>query len=169
MTSSTNVNCRRHRYVCEPKALTGSTKTVSSQVFHPGCGTHGQTKLPVYRAGAKSSVSLQSNTVNPAFRLMEAGSTARCAQGMSGRGRWKKQKPFCNGADKGDIISRPRKRADSNWSLVTRKLVETSQEEMTNEHRAICVCILRQDDSLGTDRLEERRVGKEGRSRWSPY
>ena len=57
-------------------------------------------------------MSLQSNTVNSAFRLTKAGSTARCAQGMSGRGRWKKQKPFCNGADKGDIISRPRKRAD---------------------------------------------------------
>lgn len=57
-------------------------------------------------------MSLQSNTVNPAFRLTEAGVTARCAEGMPGRGRWKKRKPLCNGADKGRQMPLPRKRAD---------------------------------------------------------
>lgn len=57
-------------------------------------------------------MSLQSNTVNPVFRLTEASVTARCAEGMPGRGGWKKQKPCCNGTDKRSDIPRPRKRAE---------------------------------------------------------
>ena len=57
-------------------------------------------------------MSLQSNTVNPVFRLTEAGVTARFAEGMPGRGSWKKRKPLCNGADTGCNMLRLRKRAD---------------------------------------------------------
>jgi len=57
-------------------------------------------------------VSLQSNTANPVFRLSEAGAAARCAEGMPGRGSWEKRKLLRNGADTGDNIARPRKRAD---------------------------------------------------------
>ena len=48
----------------------------------------------------------------------------------------------------------------SSRSFVTRKLAEPSQEEMANERGAIHVCILRQDERMGTDGLAqcERQV-----------
>jgi len=39
----------------------------------------------------------------------------------------------------------------SSGSFVTKELVEPSQEEIANERRAIGVCILRQNERLGTD------------------
>ena len=112
MTCSTNVNCRRHRYVCEPKMLTGSNQNGVQPGVPAGWWNTRTKRLSVYKARAKSFVSLQSNTVNPVFRLAEAGVTARCAEGVPGRGGWKKRKPFCNGTDTGCDITRPRKRAD---------------------------------------------------------
>lgn len=112
MTSSIDVNCYRHRYFCEPKTLTGSNQNGKQPGVPSGWWNTRTERLPVYKAGAKSSVSLQSNTVNPAFRLSEAGVTARCADEIPGRGGWKKQKPLCNGANKRCDIPQPRKRAD---------------------------------------------------------
>ena len=112
MTSSTKVNCYRHRYFCEPKTLTGSNQNGMQPGVPAGWWNTRTERLPVYEAGAKSSVSLQSNTINPESRLHEAGATARYAVGMPGRGGWKKQKSLCNGVNKRCDIPRPRKRAD---------------------------------------------------------
>jgi hypothetical protein len=62
-------------------------------------------------------MSSQSNIVNPTFRPSPAnrswaGASARNANGMAGRGSWKKRKPLCNGADKSWNITPPCKRAD---------------------------------------------------------
>jgi hypothetical protein len=39
--------------------------------------------------------------VNPTFRLtVKAGESARNADGMAGRGCWKKRRLFCNGMDR---------------------------------------------------------------------
>lgn len=111
-TSSTKVNCRRHRYVCEPKTLTGSNQNGVQPGVPSGWRNTRTNKAAGVKAGAKSSVSLQSNTANPVFRLWEAGVTARCAEGLPGRGGWKKRRLLNNRADKGCNMSRPRKRAD---------------------------------------------------------
>jgi hypothetical protein len=52
------------------------------------------------------------NIVNPSSRLVEEGVIARCAEGMPGRGCWKKRMPFGNRADRGCDITLPCKRAD---------------------------------------------------------
>jgi len=58
-------------------------------------------------------MSSQPNIANLTFRLpLEAGASARNADGMAGRGCWKKQKPPCNGVDKDCNIVPPCKRAD---------------------------------------------------------
>jgi hypothetical protein len=97
----------------EPKMLTGSGQKARSRLFHCTHGTHGYSRLPVWHAGANSFVSLQLNITNPTFRLrVEAGASARNADGMAGRGCWKKQRPLCNGADRDCNIVPPCKQAD---------------------------------------------------------
>lgn len=96
----------------EPKTLTGSSQNRRAV----GCltmtwGTRTQMTAGV-RTGAKSFVSSYRNVINPPFRLPEAGVIARCAVGMSGRGCWRKRKPFGNGTDRGCNIALPCKRAD---------------------------------------------------------
>jgi hypothetical protein len=84
-------------------------------------GAHGHSRLPVWQAGTKSSVSLHLKIVNPSSRpavLRWAGAPARDADGVAGRGCRKKRTPFCNGTDRGCNIALPRKRAD--FRLVTR-------------------------------------------------
>lgn len=83
-----------------------------SRSFHYPLGTRGQTRLPVYQAGANSSMLLGRNMVNLTFRLTEAGVVARPAVGMTGRGNWRKQTPFGNRTDRSCHITPPRKRAD---------------------------------------------------------
>ena len=41
MTCPTQVNCRRHRNVEEPKTLTGSSQKVRSRMLHLRYGAHG--------------------------------------------------------------------------------------------------------------------------------
>ncbi len=97
----------------EPKMLTGSGQKARNRLFHCKHGTHGHSRLPVWYAGANSFVSLETNIVNPTFRLgCGAGASARNADGMAGRGCWKKRRPLCNGADRGCNITPPCKRAD---------------------------------------------------------
>jgi hypothetical protein len=55
-------------------------------------------------------MSLQSNTVNPTFRLMEAGALQGALLEWRAEERWRKRRPLCNGADRGEAL--PRKRAD---------------------------------------------------------
>jgi hypothetical protein len=61
-------------------------------------------------------MSLQSHLINLTFRLpVKAGASARNAEGVAGRGNWKKPMPFCNGADRDCNIVLPCKRADFQW------------------------------------------------------
>jgi hypothetical protein len=96
--------------------LTGSSQNRQrSRLFHRTFGTRGHSRLPVWKAGANSFVSLETNIVNPTSRLVfGAGASARNADEMAGRGNWRKPKPLCNGADRSDITP-PRKRADFQW------------------------------------------------------
>ena len=113
MKCPTQVNCRRHRHLQEPKTLTGSDQNgMQSGAPFQVWGHTDARRLPVYRAGAYSFVSSQSNTVNPALRLLEAGVPARGAVAMAGRGSWRKQRPSCNGADRSCNMIPPCKRAD---------------------------------------------------------
>ena len=53
------------------------------------------------KAGAKSSLSLNQNMVTPQTSLENRGKRlARVADRSTGIGCWKKQRPFCNGADR---------------------------------------------------------------------
>jgi hypothetical protein len=90
-----------------------------SRLSHRTRGTHGHSRLPVWKAGANSFVSFKPNIVNPTSRLgTEAGASARIADGVTGRGGWRKRRPLCNGADRGCNIIPPCKRAD--FQLVVR-------------------------------------------------
>jgi hypothetical protein len=97
--------------------LTGSGQNrQSSRLFHRTLGTHGHFRLPVWKAGANLFVSLKPNIVNPTSRLIfEAGASVRNADGMAGRGNWRKRRPLCNGADRSCNITSPCKRADFQW------------------------------------------------------
>ena len=93
MKCPTQVNCRRHRHLQEPKTLTGSDQNgMQSGAPFQVWGHTDKRRLPVYRTGANSFVSSQSNTVNPALRLLEAGVPARGAVAMAGRGTLEKAK-----------------------------------------------------------------------------
>jgi hypothetical protein len=53
------------------------------------------------KAGAKSFVSLNQNMVTPQASSGNRGKRlVRVADRFVGRGCWKKQRPFCNGADR---------------------------------------------------------------------
>jgi hypothetical protein len=100
--------------------LTGSGQNRQcSRLFPRTLGAHGHSRLPVWKAGTDSFMSLKPNIVNPTFRPgCGAGAYVRNADGMAGRGDWKKRKPFCNGADRDCNIIPPCKRAD--FQLVVR-------------------------------------------------
>ena len=67
---------------------------------------------PVWKQGLTHRGFVDRKKLNPPFRLWEASEAARLAHGMSGRGCWRKRRPFCNGTDRGCNITSPRKRAD---------------------------------------------------------
>jgi len=95
------------------RTLTGSGQKATQSAASPGIWGTRTIRLPACKAGASSFVSSQRNRINPAFRLdREAGVTARCADGVTGRGCWRKQMPSCNGADRGGSIAPLRKQAD---------------------------------------------------------
>ena len=53
------------------------------------------------KAGAKSFVSLNRNMETPLASPEDRGKRlVRVADGLAGKGCWKKQRPLCNGADK---------------------------------------------------------------------
>jgi len=96
----------------EPKALTGSNQKVRQSAAPLSILGHADIQTAGVKAGAKSFASSEQNTVNQSFRLNEAGSTVRSAEGVTGRGCWRKPKPPGNQADRGCNITPPRKRAD---------------------------------------------------------
>lgn len=104
----------------EPKMLSGSGQNRRrSRMLHRTLGAHGHSRLPVWKAGANSFVSMKLNIVNPTSRpVFEAGASARNAEEVAGRGGWRKRRPFCNGADRSWNITPPCKRAD--FQLVVR-------------------------------------------------
>ena len=117
MKCSTQVNCPRYRELRRAKdadrlcpkgdAVRGSSAWLG----------HTDTKTAGAEAGANSSMSSQPNIVNPTFRpapadRSRAGASARNADGMAGRGCWKKPMPLCNGTDRSWNITPPCKRAD---------------------------------------------------------
>ena len=114
MTCPTQVNCFRHRNNQRAKdADRLRPKRQRSRRLRPTTEAHGHSRLPVYVTGANSSVSVQSNLVNPTFRPgTGAGASARHADGVAGRGNWKKRTPLGNRADRSCNITPPRKRAD---------------------------------------------------------
>jgi hypothetical protein len=95
----------------EPKTLTGSGQKARSRLPHRDLG-HTNMMTAGAKIGANSFVSSERNRINPSSRLVEAGGIARYADGMPGRGRWKKRTPFCNGTDRSCNITPPCKRAD---------------------------------------------------------
>src|SRR6185295_1670903 len=86
-------------------------KRQSSRLPHVALGAHGTSRTAGEETGATSFMLLERNTVNPTTRLIEAGVAARRADGLAGRGCWRKQRPSGNRTDRDATIS-PRKRAD---------------------------------------------------------
>ena len=114
MKCPTQVNCQRHRKVRRAKdADRLEPKRQCSQVLQP-CTRSTRTKQAAgVEAGAASFMSSQPNVVNPTSCLpVKAGATARSAEGMAGRGCWRKRMPLCNGTDRSWNITPPCKRAD---------------------------------------------------------
>jgi hypothetical protein len=114
MKCPTQVNCRRHRKLQRAKdADRLKPNGNAARVLQP-CKRSTRTKQAAgVEAGADSFMSSQPNIVNPTFRLpVEAGASARNADGMAGRGGWRKQRPFSNGTDRSCNMTPPCKRAD---------------------------------------------------------
>ena len=113
MTGPTQVNCSGHRKIQRAKdADRLKPKGNAASVLQPYDWSTRTTTAAGVKAGAKSFMSWQSNIATLTFRLpVEAGVAARNADGMAGRGCWKKQRPFCNGTDRGSNIALPCKRA----------------------------------------------------------
>ena len=114
MKCPTQVNCHRHRKIQRAKdADRLKPNGNAARVLQP-CKRSTRTKPAAgVEAGADSFMSLQPNIANPTSRLrVKAGASARNADGMAGRGCWRKQRPFCNGTDRSCNITPPCKRAD---------------------------------------------------------
>jgi hypothetical protein len=95
------------------KALTGSGQKATQSDASPDTWGTRTIRLPACKAGTNSFVSSQRNRINPASRLdREAGATARCADGMTGKGCWRKRRPSGNRADRSCNITPLRKQAD---------------------------------------------------------
>ncbi len=114
MKRPTQVNCPRHRNIRRAKDADRLQPNGNAASVLQPCKRSTRTKQAAgVEAGANSSVSWQPNIVNPTGRLwVEAGASARNADGMAGRGCWSKQRPFCNGTDRSGNLTPPCKRAD---------------------------------------------------------
>jgi len=129
----TQVNCHRHRKIQRAKDADRLKPNGNAASVLQPCKRSTRTKPAAgVEAGANSSMSWPPNIVNPTFRLpVEAGASARNAQGMAGSGCWRKQRPFCNGTDRDCNIVPPCKRAD--FQRVVRD--ETAGRTFTGENR----------------------------------
>jgi hypothetical protein len=103
--------CRHHQGAKDAERLW--PKGQCSRLFLHRRGTHGQERLPAYKAGTSSFVLEKWNMISPPSRHFPvAGVTARCADGVWGKGYRKKRMPSCNGADRSCDITPPCKWAD---------------------------------------------------------
>jgi hypothetical protein len=114
MKCPTQVNCQRHRKIQRAKDADRLKPNGNAASVLPPCKRSTRTKTAAgVEAGANSFMSSQLNIINPTGRLrVEAGASARNADGLAGRGCWKKRMPFDNGTDRSCNITPPRKRAD---------------------------------------------------------
>jgi len=114
MKCPTQVNCQRHRKIQRAKDAERLKPNGNAASVLPPCKRSTRTKPAAgVEAGANSSMSAQPNIINPTGRLrVEAGASARNADGSAGKGCWKKRTPFDNGTDRSCNITPPRKRAD---------------------------------------------------------
>ncbi len=96
----------------KPKTLTGFAQNGNAAGCFCQTGNTRTLRLPAYETGAKSSMSLERNIESPTSRLFKAGASARNADGMVGRGGWKKRTLLSNRADRGCNIIPLRKQAD---------------------------------------------------------
>jgi len=113
MKGSTQVNCFRRRHIQRAKdAVRLLPKRHCSRLLPLTLGARGHTRLSAYQAGIRSSVLFIRNIVNLSSRPSWAGATARYADGVSGRGFWRKPMPLCNRADRSCNITPLRKQAD---------------------------------------------------------
>jgi len=114
MKCPTQVNCQRHRKIQRAKDADRLKPNGNAASVLQPCKRSTRTKPAAgVEAGANSFMSSQPNIINPTFRLpVEAGASVRNADGMAGRGCWKKPMPFDNGTDRSCNITPPCKRAD---------------------------------------------------------
>jgi hypothetical protein len=96
----------------EPKALTGSSQNRHAVGCLNDALGHADRDTAGVMQGLNHHEFLVRKRLNPTSRLSEAGSVARPADGMAGRGCWRKRKPSCNGRDRGCDITPLRKQAD---------------------------------------------------------
>ena len=114
MTSPTQVNCHRHRQAQGAKDADRLRPKSATQSVVPSAARNTRTlQTAGVEAGTNSFVSPEANIVNPPFRPgFGAGASARGADGVAGRGDWKKRMPLGNRADRSAHIAPPCKRAD---------------------------------------------------------
>jgi len=85
----------------QPKTLIGWSQKVKQSVDLRTLTGHTDIRTAGVKAGAKSFVSLNQNMVTPQASTGNRGKRlVRVADRFAGRGCWKKQRPFCNGADR---------------------------------------------------------------------
>ena len=113
--------------------LTGSDQKVRQSVAPPESWSTRTKQTPGVEVGAKSFLLLERNTVNPTSGLAEAGRTVRGAEGMAGRGCWKKPKPSCNRMDRGQWLPHRGSGLTSSRPWRTRAPIEPSWEGIANE------------------------------------
>ncbi len=130
---STQVNCCGCRYSREAKdAVRLQPNRQCSQVLQQKYGAHGYRRLSAWEAGTSSSVLFVRNRINPIFRPQRAGSSARNAAGIAGKGYWKKQMLPGNRADRSHAL--PRKRANFQWVVDDERAGGTCAGGKANEH-----------------------------------
>lgn len=108
------VNCYRHRHTQGAKDADRLWPKLAMQSVVPSDAWDTRTyQTAGVNAGANSFMSSVFNIVNPTpCPGFGAGTSARKADGVAGRGGWRKRRPFCNGADRDCNIIPPCKRAD---------------------------------------------------------
>jgi hypothetical protein len=93
VTRPTQVNCRKHRQAStSQRRCQAPTKTVRSQVAGLQYASTRTSHCRCSRQGLTHPSLFERNMVNPTFRLVEAGASARNVVGVAGRGTLEKAK-----------------------------------------------------------------------------
>jgi hypothetical protein len=96
----------------EPKALTGSGQNRHAVGWHKDALGHTDNRTAGVVQGLNRRGFLVRKWVNPTSRPFGAGVAARSADGVAGRGCWRKRMPSRNRTDRGCDIAPLRKQAD---------------------------------------------------------